>query len=222
MSISPISRYTRVEVEQASGEARANEMGNRIETIAALKILDRDLSTPPGSPSEGDAYIVASSPTGAWAGHAGDIAAWYNGWMYIPPWGGMTAFIHDEKAWYGYSSVESEWHPLQDLWSTTEHWTGKYIGSSKVYSKVIDMGSLPNNTTKQVAHGITGLDLSKRILILPWLDDGGTGVYCGWGWRTGSTTELAFWAINSTNLIVKTVTDMTGYNGEARLEYCKT
>ena len=37
-------------------------------------VIDADLSAPPGSPSEGDRYIVGPSATGDWSGHDGEIA----------------------------------------------------------------------------------------------------------------------------------------------------
>ena len=40
----------------------------------------------------------------------------------------------------------------------TEVWTGKMAGTDKVYGKVIDLGALPNATTKNVAHNIANLD----------------------------------------------------------------
>lgn len=66
-----------------------------------LSIKDRDLTTPPGSPAAGDTYIVAASPTGAWAGHAGDVAVWVPGtpagaWTFYTPRTGWVAFIEDE------------------------------------------------------------------------------------------------------------------------------
>jgi hypothetical protein len=33
-------------------------------------------NTPPGSPANGDAYVVGSAPTGAWAGQAGKVAVY--------------------------------------------------------------------------------------------------------------------------------------------------
>ncbi len=42
------------------------------------QVLDKDLNDPPGTPAEGDRYIVGGTPTGAWTGHALDIA-WYDG-----------------------------------------------------------------------------------------------------------------------------------------------
>lgn len=63
-------------------------------------VFDRDLATPPGSPSTGDRYIVASSPTGAWSGHTNHIAEW-NGaaWQFTVPTVGMSAPVDDENVY---------------------------------------------------------------------------------------------------------------------------
>jgi hypothetical protein len=47
--------------------------------VSHLQILDKDLSTPPGSPAIGDMYIPAPTATGDWAGHEGEIAIWWQG-----------------------------------------------------------------------------------------------------------------------------------------------
>lgn len=50
-------------------------------------------STPPGAPSNYDSYIVGANPTGAWAGHANDVAVWDHGvgaWQFSTPMGGDT------------------------------------------------------------------------------------------------------------------------------------
>lgn len=67
-------------------------------------VLDKDLSTPPGSPVKGDRYIVGASPTGAWAGQANKIA-WYDGavWVFDAPAAGWTAWVADEGKPYAYS-----------------------------------------------------------------------------------------------------------------------
>ncbi len=49
------------------------------------EILDI-LDDPPGSPSDGDAYIVDAAPSGDWVGHAKDIAlATPRGWVFATP-----------------------------------------------------------------------------------------------------------------------------------------
>lgn len=62
-----------------------------------LSVKDRDLATPPGSPAQGDSYIVAAAPTGAWVGKPGQIALW-NGtaWVFGVPREGWRTWIDDE------------------------------------------------------------------------------------------------------------------------------
>jgi len=63
-------------------------------------VLDKDLTAPPGSPSEGDRYIVASGGTGDWDTHDDDIAE-YDGseWVFETPNKGFTAYVEDESRW---------------------------------------------------------------------------------------------------------------------------
>lgn len=62
-----------------------------------LSVKDRDLATPPGSPAAGDTYIVAASPTGAWASYATHVAIWDGtAWQFATPRAGWVAFIEDE------------------------------------------------------------------------------------------------------------------------------
>ena len=66
-----------------------------------LSVKDRDLLTPPGSPGNGDSYILASGTlTGAWVGKtAGDLAMWSSvdsAWRYKTPRKGYVAYIEDE------------------------------------------------------------------------------------------------------------------------------
>lgn len=50
-------------------------------------------ATPPGAPSEGQRYLVASSATGAWTGRTDQIAAWYDGaWRFLAPREGWVVY----------------------------------------------------------------------------------------------------------------------------------
>jgi len=57
------------------------------------------LNDPPGSPTEGDRYLLDTAPTGAWAGNAGKIAT-YNGtsWDYATPAEGWYVYDIDSNA----------------------------------------------------------------------------------------------------------------------------
>ncbi|RMH44246.1 MAG: DUF2793 domain-containing protein, partial [Alphaproteobacteria bacterium] len=60
-------------------------------------VKDRDLTTPPPSPTEGDRYIVATGATGAWAGWHGDVALFSGGaWLRLSPQPGWRVWIEDE------------------------------------------------------------------------------------------------------------------------------
>src|SRR5688500_5498500 len=82
---------------QAQKHVTHNEALRHLDTLVQLVVLDRHLAAPPGSPDEGERWIVAASATGAWAGHADDIAAWQDGaWQFTPPKVGWVAFVADE------------------------------------------------------------------------------------------------------------------------------
>lgn len=70
-----------------------------------LSVKDRDLATPPGSPASGDTYIVAASPTGAWAGQASKVAVWTgSAWVFGTPRVGWIAYIEDEQKLTAYKA----------------------------------------------------------------------------------------------------------------------
>jgi hypothetical protein len=83
---------------QAGKHITHNEAIAALDTLAQLAVLDRDLATPPGSPAAGARYIVAASPTGAWSGKAGQVAAWDGAaWLFHAPEPGWLAFLVDEN-----------------------------------------------------------------------------------------------------------------------------
>jgi hypothetical protein len=86
-----------IEAAQAQKHVTHNEALARLDRLVQSTVLDRDLAVPPAGPAEGDSYIVAASPTGAWAGHAGAIAVWSGGgWAFVPPAPGHVAWAVDE------------------------------------------------------------------------------------------------------------------------------
>jgi hypothetical protein len=83
---------------QAQKHVTHNEALRLLDILVQLAVLDRDLSAPPGSPNDGERWIVGPSPTGAWAGHADDVAAWQDGaWQFATPRSGWFAFAADES-----------------------------------------------------------------------------------------------------------------------------
>ncbi len=93
------------------------------ENALRFAILDKDLTTPPGSPSEGDRYIIPTGATGDWAENISDIAYWYDdliwdeenkeyiaGWRFVSPGWGTLVYVQDEDKFYEYlTSWELLW-----------------------------------------------------------------------------------------------------------------
>ena len=93
----------------------ARESGWNTGMDANLKLLDavlqlsaksRTLGAPPTTPANGDRYIVAPSPTGAWSGKTGQIAVRIaDTWEYHAPKIGWLCYIEDEAKLSAYKST---------------------------------------------------------------------------------------------------------------------
>lgn len=70
--------------QQAQPEITHNTALNQIQ-ILQTGVISVALNTPPGSPVQGDTYILGASPTGAWAGRANCLAGYFGtGWVFVP------------------------------------------------------------------------------------------------------------------------------------------
>lgn len=68
------------------------------------------ISTPPGSPVDGDTYIVGVAATGDWAGHEDDIAYWRaTAWTFITPEAGWHFWILSSDEYFVFESVSAGW-----------------------------------------------------------------------------------------------------------------
>ena len=73
-----------------------------------LSVKDRDLTGPPGSPADGDSYIVAATATGAWAGKEKQVAVWdgISAWVFSgAPREGWVASVDDEDVMIRYNGT---------------------------------------------------------------------------------------------------------------------
>lgn len=103
--------------QSASKYVIFNTLVRRLDALLSsslLRILDRDLNTPPSSPTDGALYIIGPSPTGLWTGNSNKVA-YYNatGWEYFTPKSGWVAYIVDEAVFVKYSG--SSWGIFLDV-----------------------------------------------------------------------------------------------------------
>jgi hypothetical protein len=135
-----------------------NETLRLIDTLVQLAILDRDLNAPPGSPAEGQRWIVKASPTGAWAGHGNHIAAWQDGdWVFSAPKTGWLAYAIDEGALIGWNGTA--WTTALDFAGITTLQNLALLGVGTTADSTNPFSAKLNNTlwtAKTVAEGGDG------------------------------------------------------------------
>ncbi len=113
---------------QAQKHVTHNEAIRALDALVHLAVIDRDRTTPPASPDEGDRHIVGAGGTGAWSGHDLEVAAFQDGgWAYFAPRPGWRAWIIEENAlrtWNG------------DAWVVTGGGNGGGDGGDAIFDSV--------------------------------------------------------------------------------------
>ena len=107
MSTTYHSSYTDdvTEFKAADMNAPLKQLDLAIKALAQIAVKDKDLTSPPGSPADGDAYIVGASATGDWSGQDNKIAYYdadATAWKFATPAEGWRAWVQDEDKSYRY------------------------------------------------------------------------------------------------------------------------
>jgi hypothetical protein len=147
------------QVGWASGDdGWGDGMNNNLEILIYLLhqgVVDLDTATPPGSPSIGDAYIVAPTATGDWAGEEGEIAIWWQSgadvsaeWKFVDPDADMAGLVlwdqdtEEFVVWTGTAwHKKTEWDRLSARFSVTDKTTTSPPGSPTLGDAYIVGGS---------------------------------------------------------------------------------
>jgi hypothetical protein len=97
---------------QASKYVTHNSALRVLDALVQATVIDKDLTVPPGSPSDGDAYIVGTtdSSSGDWQGHDDDVAYYQSsGWVFATPIEGWLAYVQDEGVYYTFWGASIGW-----------------------------------------------------------------------------------------------------------------
>lgn len=95
---------------QAQKELTHNEALALIDMLLHAQVESMSLASPPGGAVVGQCWVVATSATGAWAGHDGQLACLTSGgWRFVLPRKGLavlcaadgSGYTHDGTAWQG-------------------------------------------------------------------------------------------------------------------------
>lgn len=84
---------------QAQKHVTHNESLRMLDALVHLRVGAREVDTPPADPAEGDRLVVGAAPSEAFAGQAGNIAAFQDGaWAFYAPRAGWVIWDAAESA----------------------------------------------------------------------------------------------------------------------------
>lgn len=144
-------------------------------------VLDKDLTTPPGSPSEGDRYIVGPSATGDWSGHDNEIAEWDGSqWVFGPTLTeGLIVYVADEDKIYTYngtswsytsgegdmlkSTYDTDEDGIVDKAETLDDGVGNSVTAAQVKNVVDNFDSKADKVSGATAGNIASLDSNGNL-----------------------------------------------------------
>ena len=150
MTDSPKFKITDIADQQANAETTHNKSVRILEAMASRAIKDRDLTTPPGSPADGDAYICAASSSGDWSGKDLHVAVFaIDAWEFVTPEEGNEVYLQDENVVAFYNG--SQWIARGGMVTLTDASTVAWDASKGSNAKVtLTTGrtiGLPTNLT---------------------------------------------------------------------------
>ncbi|MFV2033896.1 MAG: DUF2793 domain-containing protein [Halocynthiibacter sp.] len=87
-----------IQPSQAQKHVTHNEAIGALDVIVQLAVKSRTTSAPPGTPQDGDRYIVAVGGSAAWAGQDDAVAVLVEGvWAFFAPGPGWSAYVEDNQ-----------------------------------------------------------------------------------------------------------------------------
>jgi hypothetical protein len=113
MTTTPDLGIPEIAQSQSQPEVTHNEALWRFQMILN-GVIQRGVNSPPGSPTEGDVYVVGTTPTGTWVGKNNCLAGFFGGaWIFVPGFNdlgsqiaigvrnrGLTVYVRDENLLY--------------------------------------------------------------------------------------------------------------------------
>lgn len=160
-----------IAADQSQKHVTANDTFTRFDQMVQQTVINRTTTAPPGSPSEGHAYIIAATATGDWSGRETQIAAYITGsWVYLTPREGWI--VYDEStgehlkfngtAWVGLFTTGSDtWG-----WQNFQHTGGAVTltAADTWYDLTNDaLGALTSTAYKVTGHGTIWNSTTNRL-----------------------------------------------------------
>lgn len=137
--------------QQAQPEVTHNSALNMLQALT-YGVLQVGLNTPPGSPTQGDSYIVGTAPTGVWTGRANAIAIYMGtAWVFVPDRNSAGTVITMGAAQEGLK-----------VWSKPDN--GLYVWDGSAWASFATTNPLPLDHGQRSATGnTTALSLTAAV-----------------------------------------------------------
>lgn len=178
---------------QSQKEVTHNDALNILDVLIQAVVQEVGLNTPPGSPTVGQCWVVGSSPTGAWAGKASQIAqaADGGGWFFVAPFKRLKLWNEttDEYVMFDGTNWVSEGLLLKE--------TGEYLRvEHKTEDVTVNTGAF-KDTTIQIPDRAIVLAVNVRVMTAI---TGATSFGIGVAGDTTRYGNLIGIALDSTNI----------------------
>lgn len=190
---------------QSQKHVTHNEALFFLDTLVQLAVIDKDLSTPPGSPTLGATYIVGAAPTGSWTGKTNQVATYDgSGWIFFVPVEGWNAWVSDEDAPYYWDG--SAWAIVSG---------GGGLGPAAFNDGTVTLLGIngatadPTNRLSMNAPGAlfnhdgTGFNMT--------LNKAATGATLSQTWQTGFSTRAILGLLADNNFAIRTSADGSAF-----------
>ncbi len=165
---------TFLEQNQSQKHVTVNDALIALDAIVHLSVIDRDTATPPVSPTDGDRYLIASSPTGAWTGSAGKITMFQdNAWNIFDPQDGWLCYVESEGIYLKY---DSGWAINDSAKHQTTH--GAFTALKTVEEELTGLSGATKVSTIAFPNQCIVLGVSVRVITTI---TGATSFNCGDG-----------------------------------------
>lgn len=163
----------------------------------------------------------------------GDVLIYYGGeWINVPGKNNITdmddvavSTIQDGQ-FLAWDAIEEKFvnvpSPASSItYSTTEQLIGKWIDNSNLYEKTVDLGALPNASSKTVSHGIS--NLNKVISMSGICNNRNNAGYARpLPFSDPSTPNIIRIDMGGGNIGISTQADWSSYDGYVTIRYTKS
>ncbi|MFN3496110.1 MAG: DUF2793 domain-containing protein, partial [Hydrogenophaga sp.] len=186
---------------QAQKHVTHNEALRLLDAMVQLSVLDRNRTTPPASPVDGDRHVVAPGATGLWVGWDLNVAYWVDGvWMRLVPRPGWLAWIAAEQMFLVWTG--SAWEPVGEPVDVPDSVFSLVNTADPTKRALFSLSGISTGTTRT----FTLPNTSSELAILA-----GTQTFSGNKTFSGTLTASGTFTVSAASASIGTATGTATY-----------